>query len=230
MGHRLEPLNPLAAGLADQIYERLGAAILDGRFAPGERLKDHDLAIALGVSRTPVREALQRLERIGLVEVAASRYTRVTMPTEEFVQQTVEYAAYQSGIAMRMALLRMDDGQLDELVTLLDDLISSSENGEDADEHEVIQRFFRAVTASSGNVAFQMMIREATPALERALRMVHTVISTREQRTDTQRRLRTAMVQRDVDEAERLVRVHQGMGVEPPFEISERVADSAIEA
>jgi len=49
--------------LSDEVYSCIGAAILDGRLRPGQRLRDVDLAAELGISRTPVREALQRLER-----------------------------------------------------------------------------------------------------------------------------------------------------------------------
>ena len=69
----LAPLVPRGTVLGDEVYARLGEAILDGSLAPGERLRDHDLAEWLGVSRTPVREALQRLERVGLVEVSPHR-------------------------------------------------------------------------------------------------------------------------------------------------------------
>jgi DNA-binding GntR family transcriptional regulator len=53
------------------------AAIQDGTLEPGERLNDEQLTAWLGVSRTPVREAIARLESEGLVEMAANRYTRV---------------------------------------------------------------------------------------------------------------------------------------------------------
>ena len=63
--------NDLTTGvsLSDEVYARIGAAIVDGSLAPGERLRDGDIAAQLGISRTPVREALQRLERFGLVEL-----------------------------------------------------------------------------------------------------------------------------------------------------------------
>ena len=69
--------------LRDDVYVRLRDAIVDGTFTPGEQLRDGDLAQWLGVSRTPVREALQRLERAGLVEVSPHRYTRVSHPNQQ---------------------------------------------------------------------------------------------------------------------------------------------------
>lgn len=78
-------LREVAAGL-------IRSAILDGTFAPGEHLNDDELQEWLGMSRTPVREALNDLARVGLVEMVPQRFTRVALPdpaerTE--VQQTI---------------------------------------------------------------------------------------------------------------------------------------------
>jgi DNA-binding GntR family transcriptional regulator len=60
-----------------EVYATLQNWIIEGVYQPGEIMRDHDLALALGVSRTPVREALQRLEDEGFVQTAANRWTRV---------------------------------------------------------------------------------------------------------------------------------------------------------
>jgi DNA-binding GntR family transcriptional regulator len=64
--------------LRDVVYEQMLEAIENGTLEAGERLNDDELTTWLGVSRTPVREAIARLESEGLVEMAANRYTRVT--------------------------------------------------------------------------------------------------------------------------------------------------------
>ncbi|MFP3467526.1 GntR family transcriptional regulator [Leifsonia sp. SIMBA_070] len=63
--------------LRDVVYTRLYDGILDGTLEPGETLLDEKLTAWLGVSRTPIREALMKLADIGLVEMAPNRYTRV---------------------------------------------------------------------------------------------------------------------------------------------------------
>ena len=63
--------------LRDRAYAAIRDAIVDGTLAPGERLRDAELCKWLGLSRTPVREALGRLEQDGLVESAPQRYTQV---------------------------------------------------------------------------------------------------------------------------------------------------------
>lgn len=63
--------------IRDDVYKSLREWIVAGDLEPGEKLKDKDLAAQLGVSRTPVREALRKLEDEGLVETSANSWTRV---------------------------------------------------------------------------------------------------------------------------------------------------------
>ena len=69
------------------VFDEILAEIHDGRMLPGQRISDSQLAERLGVSRTPVREALQRLREIGVVEASANRFTRVA---EVSPRQTAE--------------------------------------------------------------------------------------------------------------------------------------------
>lgn len=61
------------------VFDTILAAVHDGSLQPGERISDSLLAEQLGVSRTPVREALQRLREIGIIEASASRFTRIAV-------------------------------------------------------------------------------------------------------------------------------------------------------
>ena len=63
--------------MREEVYNSLLTWIMEGTLCPGEKILDKDLAERLGVSRTPVREALRRLEDKGLIESAANRWTRV---------------------------------------------------------------------------------------------------------------------------------------------------------
>lgn len=64
--------------MREEVYNTLLDWIMEGELRPGEKLLDKELAQSMGVSRTPVREALRRLEDKGLVESAANRWTRVS--------------------------------------------------------------------------------------------------------------------------------------------------------
>lgn len=72
------------SSMRDEVYNQLLNWIMEGILRPGEKIVDKDLAVNLGVSRTPVREALRRLEDKDLVESSANRWTRVSkIPVKE---------------------------------------------------------------------------------------------------------------------------------------------------
>lgn len=210
---RLGRLEAEDHALGDRVYASISGAIVDGLLAPGERVSDKELAEALGVSRTPVREALQRLSWAGLIEVSPSRYTRVTEVTEEMIASTLEYTGLQAGIALQLALRRMDDAQLAETIALLDRMIAASD-ADDADDLMLASRLFVGyLTRLSGNPVFGRVMHEASLLTERNLRQARPVIGTREFRRDCYRKMRAAMLARDADAAEHWFRVQHGIGV-----------------
>lgn len=73
--------------VGDSVYQELLNAIYDGRLEPGQRLNDIALAEEIGISRTPVREAIQKLRAIGVVESEPNRFTRVAIVSPEQVRQ-----------------------------------------------------------------------------------------------------------------------------------------------
>ncbi|WP_162246646.1 GntR family transcriptional regulator [Microbacterium sp. Root53] len=99
---RLE--RPETPRLSARVFEVLVEAFREGRLDEGEILRDSELAARLGVSRMPVREALLRLERIGLIDVEPSRFTRVTHVTEKLAQESLAFAGYTGGMLLRMLL------------------------------------------------------------------------------------------------------------------------------
>ncbi len=73
-----EQIKPISRySMREEVYNTLLMWIMEGELRPGEKLLDKELAEKMGVSRTPVREALRRLEDQGLVESAANRWTKV---------------------------------------------------------------------------------------------------------------------------------------------------------
>jgi DNA-binding GntR family transcriptional regulator len=97
------------------VFEQILAAVHEGTLLPGERISDAALATQFGVSRTPVREALQRLREIGIIEASPSRFTRVAVVTPE---QTAQ--AYVVWLALYRALVeevipRVADGTFEVL-------------------------------------------------------------------------------------------------------------------
>jgi DNA-binding GntR family transcriptional regulator len=90
--------------LRDVAYETMRAAILDGTLAPGEKLQDAELGKWLKLSRTPIREALARLEEDGLVETFPQRFTRVAPLDRDQARDTFQLVAAMHGLAARLAV------------------------------------------------------------------------------------------------------------------------------
>ena len=96
--------------------ERIKAAIFDGSFEPGERLNDQELQDWLGISRTPVREALNDLARVGLVEMAAQRYTRVAKARPEDRTDILQTLGALVGGVVRVTVPLLTDAQREGLL------------------------------------------------------------------------------------------------------------------
>ena len=90
--------------LRDVAYETMRAAILDGTLAPGEKLQDAELSAWLKLSRTPIREALARLEEDRLVETYPQRFTRVAPLDREQARNTFQVVAAIHALAARLAV------------------------------------------------------------------------------------------------------------------------------
>ena len=98
--------------LRDDVFGRLRDAIVDGTFAPGEQLRDLELATWLGVSRTPVREALLRLAEAGLVVARPGRSTVVTPLDLRAVRDARDVVAAMHEVAVRAAVDRLTERDL----------------------------------------------------------------------------------------------------------------------
>jgi DNA-binding GntR family transcriptional regulator len=98
--------------LRDQAYLRLRDAILDGTLEPGEQLKDAEIAEWLGLSRTPIREALARLEEYGLVETAPNRYTRVAPLSAGDARDAFTVVAALHSLAAGLGAPRVEESEL----------------------------------------------------------------------------------------------------------------------
>jgi DNA-binding GntR family transcriptional regulator len=110
----LKVSRPLAR---EEAYDRLRGWIIAGTLRPGEVLRDHDIAAALGVSRTPVREALRRLEDEGFVVTALNRWTRVAPLDLEATAQSYLVLEALDVLALELAFARLTP---DDVRRLLD--------------------------------------------------------------------------------------------------------------
>jgi DNA-binding GntR family transcriptional regulator len=120
---------PASRSLADDIAERLRAAILAGHFAPGERLGEEKLAQKMNVSRGPIREAFARLEREGLVVTRRNRGAFVAQLTVEDLDELDTLRRVLEPLALQRAVERADGTDFQAMQQLVDEIALHNQLG-----------------------------------------------------------------------------------------------------
>jgi DNA-binding GntR family transcriptional regulator len=120
---------PVNRGLGVDIAERLRAAILDGYFGPGERLPEEQLARTMGVSRGPVREALVKLEREGLIVIRRNRGAFVAQLSSEDLEEVYTLRSSIERLAVERFMARAGEADIERLQGVIDRLASLMETG-----------------------------------------------------------------------------------------------------
>jgi DNA-binding GntR family transcriptional regulator len=108
-------------GNAQIAYESIRQAIVEGRFAPGQRLIEQRIAEEFGLSRTPVREGLRRLEAEGLVRSERNRGAVVRSVSEEDIRDLYELRAHLESLAAERAAQRATPAELERLRRSVDE-------------------------------------------------------------------------------------------------------------
>ncbi len=146
------------------VFERLRRMIIEGEYGPNERLIEEQLAERLGVSRTPIRQALTMLEAEGLVEIAPNRGAMVCSFSVEDVWDIYDLRAVLEGHAARRAASRVGEGELGRLNELADEMEGLV--GRFADHEEEIRRlvalnqeFHGTIVAASRNRRLGRLLR-----------------------------------------------------------------------
>ncbi|MFC1540116.1 GntR family transcriptional regulator [Gemmatimonadota bacterium] len=144
--------------LSERVYEEIRTWIINGQLAPGEDLKDSEIAEHLGISRTPVREAIRRLMDDGLVQTSANRWTRVAGISVDEIDQLIPIVNCLEALSLSQALpFMIPDGikEMEEANLLLKKSITS---GDYTTAAEANRSFHYAFIARSGNTELEKVI------------------------------------------------------------------------
>lgn len=120
---------PEQRGLAVGVAERLREAILNGHFGPGERLREEALASALGVSRGPIREALARLEREGLIVIRRNRGAIVAQLAREDLDEVYTLRVAIERLAVQRAIEMVTDDEIARMQEIVDEIAIETARG-----------------------------------------------------------------------------------------------------
>ncbi len=152
MSSSAAPIEPDPGHASDQAYRLIRAQILSGVRAGGDWLREGDLAESIGVSRTPVREALRRLTAEGLVRYERNRGVRVAAWTAEDLEEIFSLRSVLEPWACRLAATSAS-ADLDELDRLAHDMDAAA-GGSVADVDRITElnnRFHRLILEGSNN-------------------------------------------------------------------------------
>jgi len=137
--------------VADKVRRALRDHVLSGALKPGTQLIESQLAEQLGVSRAPVREALQTLEAEDLVESVRNKGTFVVDITEEDLREIYTVRAALEGLAMRLAAQAMDHEELSALAHIVEWMEQAARDGDAEQVSKIDLEFHEAIWALSGN-------------------------------------------------------------------------------
>ena len=137
--------------LRDVVFNTLRRAILKGDLKPGERLMEIALAEKLGVSRTPIREAIRKLELEGLVVMAPRKGAKVASITERDLNDVLEVRKGMEELAIRLACERITPEELEELDKVEQRFLSLTENGDLTELAEMDVAFHDIIYKATNN-------------------------------------------------------------------------------
>ena len=157
--------------LRDSVHDRVRDAIVDGTLAPGEVVRDTELATWLGVSRTPVREALLRLGGTGLVRAAPGRSTVVAEIDLAEVREAHAVVATMHRLAVAEAVARLTPADLDRMREA-NARFAAAIDAHDTDAAVAADDDFHAVAVvASANRALATVLDQFGPVVRRLERL-----------------------------------------------------------
>jgi len=159
---------PQRSLLRDDVYRSIRDAIVRGQLAPGEQLRDQELGAWLQVSRTPVREALQRLAQAGLVVAEPGRMTRVAPEDPELILAARQIAAELHGLAIDLAFPALDEEALTEMEQANGRLSAALAVGDAEAAIAADDDFHEVALTRSGNPLIPDHLEVVTATLRRA--------------------------------------------------------------
>jgi len=159
---------PQRSLLRDDVYRSIRDAIVRGQLAPGEQLRDQELGAWLQVSRTPVREALQRLAQAGLVVAEPGRMTRVAPEDPELILAARQIAAELHGLAIDLAFPALDEEALTEMEQANGRLSAALTVGDAEAAIAADDDFHEVALTRSGNPLIPDHLEVVTATLRRA--------------------------------------------------------------
>jgi DNA-binding GntR family transcriptional regulator len=203
----IEPEKPR---LADRAYGEIRRYIVEGVLPPGTRLIEKKLTTSLGISRTPLREALRRLEQDGLIERHIGGGLSVTELTLDELKEILGIRAVLEGHCAALAAERISAVELAALFKAHEDAADAIRDEDLQALKEANTRFHDGINAASGSRRCMAMVSGMRESVLRYRSEALSDEATRKRSFEEHLEILTAIKEHDSERAEKLMRAHIG--------------------
>jgi DNA-binding GntR family transcriptional regulator len=194
--------------LGHYVFENLKQAIVRGDFSPGNRLVESRIADAMGISRTPVREAIHKLEREGLIKKLPQGGFYVLNLTREEIEETFGIRSVLESYAARLAAIKHHREELEPLEEKIEEFQYFLNRGEMEALLKTNTEFHSLLYAMSRSPKLIKMINDLQDQIYRFRRIILRIQMMAKTSNDDHRQMLRAMKRRDADRVETIVREH----------------------
>lgn len=194
--------------LRDVVFQKIRKAILKGELVPGERLMEIGLANRLGVSRTPVREAIRKLELEGLVVMTPRKGAVVAGITEKNLRDVLEVRRALEELAIELACRRMNAGMVDELRLAQENFKAAIQSGVAMDIAKTDEMFHDIIFNGTQNERLIMLLNNLREHMYRYRLEYIKDADTREALIAEHEQILTAIGNNEAAKAKEWIRAH----------------------
>ena len=194
--------------MRDVVFKTLREAILKGDLAPGERLMEIKLANQLGVSRTPIREAIRKLELEGLVVMVPRKGAEVAKITEKDLRDVLEVRASLEELAISLACERITDEKIAELKDALEQFRTVIKGKDVTKIAQMDVAFHDVIFEATQNARLVQMVNNLREQMYRYRLEYLKDFSTHSRLDEEHVKIFEAVSARDIERATALIREH----------------------
>ncbi|MEF3048949.1 GntR family transcriptional regulator [Pseudotabrizicola sp. L79] len=198
------------ANLAIDLAAHLRRDILRGALPPGAPIKERDNALELGVSRTPMREAIRILAQEGLVVLRPSRSPIVAQPGFKEIADQVAVLQVLEKLSAELACRHATEADLARIRAINDDIAAKQDRADPLDLFEIDMSFHTAIVAASGNAALAETHRSYLARLWRARFLGARLARSRARVVGEHAAIVQALMARDAPAARAAIEAHIG--------------------
>lgn len=206
----LKPLKTIQwrKSLGQHVFESLKSAIIRGDMPPGNRLVESRIADVLGISRTPVREAIHKLEREGLLKKLPHGGFFVVNLTREDIEETFGIRSVLESYAARLATIKHREEDIQPLENIIDEFQNCIDNGKIHRLLEINTEFHDSLYSLSRSPKLIKMINDLREQIYRYRKIILKMENMAKISNEDHKAILKAMKKRDTDRVEKLVKAH----------------------